>query len=127
MAFSLNRKLSIVVYRVTDWERAKKFYGEALGLKLKFAVDKAGWAEYVTGAGKTTLAINRYRDGKRVPRNGGAVMVFEVPDLDKAVRILKRRGVKFAKEVVEVPGHDRHIDLYDPDRNKLQLVQYLKK
>ena len=36
------KRLSTVWYYVSDWERAKKFYGEILGLPVAFAMEQDG-------------------------------------------------------------------------------------
>ena len=40
------RDINVVWYNVTDWERAKRFYGETLGLPVAMQIDEAGWVEY---------------------------------------------------------------------------------
>jgi catechol 2,3-dioxygenase-like lactoylglutathione lyase family enzyme len=54
----LLKELQVVSYNVTDWQRAKKFYGETLGLPVAaFMGDEVGWMEFGEKEG-THLAIN---------------------------------------------------------------------
>ena len=44
---SLFKELQVVSYNVTDWQQAKKFYGETLGLPVAaFISDEVGWMEF---------------------------------------------------------------------------------
>ena len=43
--------ISSIWYAVEDWERAKQFYNEILGLHLNACSDEAGWAAYHAGEG----------------------------------------------------------------------------
>ena len=87
---------------VTDHAKAKRFYGEVLGLKKVFEME--GWAEfsYAEGAPSVGLAAPRSGSGESAP--AGATIVFNVEDLDQARAELARRGVKFEGDIYEVPG-----------------------
>ena len=85
---SLFKGINVVQYNVTDWEGAKKFYKDTLGLApVAFLSDEAGWMEF--GAEhETHLAINRWEGPDPVPpRNGGATVVFTVDDASRVVEI----------------------------------------
>lgn len=43
-------KLSVAWFSVKDFEQAKKFYGNILGMKKSFEMD--GWAEFTGGEGE---------------------------------------------------------------------------
>lgn len=106
-------------YDVTDWDRAKKFYGETLGLPLLGAMDEGGWAEYGVQE-QAHFAISR-ADGTTVSRGGGAVVIFSVDDANAAVAELRRRGVK-CDDPVPIPGMVTYANFYDPDGNRLQVA-----
>jgi catechol 2,3-dioxygenase-like lactoylglutathione lyase family enzyme len=117
----------------TDLERAKRFYGETLGLtEAAFAVE--GGIFYKTGRG------TMFRVYERPPGHTAAaqtVAVFLVDDLDQEVSELRRRGVAF--EEYDLPHLKTENGVYtddtsgfkgswvkDPDGNILGLTQLLE-
>jgi len=118
----LLKELQVVSYNVTDWKRAKKFYGETLGLPVAgFIGDEVGWIEFGEKDG-THLAINLWRGPEPVPpRNGGATVVFSVDDAYKAVKELRKRGVK-CDDVEAIPNMVTFASFYDPEGNRLQVA-----
>lgn len=121
---SLLKGLSVVSVNVTDWSKAKKFYSETLGLPIAFDTgDEVGWCEFGE-AGKTTLAINLWREPSPPPRQGGATPIFNVDDAHKAIAELRKKGVK-CDEPVTIPGMVSYANVYDPEGNRLQVAQTL--
>lgn len=122
MAKSLFSKVDIVSYDVTDWQRAKKFYSETLGLPVaEFYGDEVGWMEFGEKAG-THLAISKWMEDRPMPKSmGGATVVFMVSDAYETVKELRSRGVH-CEDVVPVPGMVTYANFYDPDGNKLQVA-----
>ena len=81
---------------VVDLERAKKFYGETLGLKPD-EVPFPGYVLYRCGDG-TRLGLYQ-----RAPTKADhTVACFQVEDLDDEMRRLRGKGVQF--EEYDVPG-----------------------
>ena len=119
------QKMGVVFYFVSDWERAKAFYGETLGMKQVYCSDEGGWAEYATNS-DVNLAIHRTRPGQEVAQGGGTA-IFDVADANDAKTQLEGRGVSFAGELRDIPGITRLGTFLDPDGNKLQIVQDLSK
>lgn len=115
------KKLSFVSVDVQDWEGAKKFYGETLGLATAFLNDEMGWAQY-GGAEGAQLAISKLREGA-APRahNGGIIPIFEVDDAYQAIRDLRGKGVRVDDAIV-IPQMLAYANFYDPEGNKLQIV-----
>jgi len=116
------KSLGWVSYNVTDWQRAKKFYGETLGLPVAwFQDDKVGWMEFGEKEG-THIAINLWQGPDPVPpRDGGAIAIFSVDDAYKAVAELRKRGVK-CEDVHAVPGMVTYATFFDPEGNRLQVA-----
>lgn len=116
------KKFDIVSYPVSDWQKAKKFYGDTLGLPVaNFLTDEVGWMEFGDPKG-ARLAINLWNGPGPFPKTpGGAIVIFEVPDAYAAVAELKKRGVK-CDEVVAVPQMVTYASFYDPDGNLLQVA-----
>ena len=119
------QKMSVVFYFVSDWERAKKFYGETLGLRTHMCTDEGGWAEFETNS-DVRLAIHRVRPGQKVTKGGGTA-IFTVADAKAAKGELEGRGVKFEGDLHEVPGMVLLGTFLDPDGNSLQIFQDLTK
>ena len=116
------KKLAIVSYNVSDWQRAKKFYSETLGLPVAaFITDEVGWMEFGEKDG-VHLAIGLWNMPGPMPKGpGGAVAVFEVDDAYAAVAELRKKGVK-CDDVVAIPNMVTYADFYDPDGNRLEVA-----
>ena len=114
--------LYAVAYAVSDWQRAKKFYGETLGLPVAaFMYDEGGFIEYGAKDG-THLAINLWRGPGAIPHGeGNAVAIFSVDDVSQTVAELRRRGVRCDEPVI-MPGVVTTAYFYDPDGNRLELA-----
>ena len=115
----------------TDLERARRFYGETLGLReADFGVEGGVFYE----AGRGTM----FRVYERPPSAAGhTVAVFLVDDLEEEMATLRSRGVVF--EEYDMPGlrteggvfSDEHSGfkgswVKDPDGNILGLTQILR-
>ena len=81
---------------VSDLERAKKFYGETLGLKVKD--ERADGVRYEAGGGSLVLVYPSQFAGTAQ----STYMGFDVDDVEKAVGELRERGVVF--EEYDMPG-----------------------
>jgi predicted enzyme related to lactoylglutathione lyase len=117
------KRLAWISYRVSDWQRAKKFYGETLGLPVAaFFGDEAGWMEFGEKH-DVHLAIGLWRGPGPFPRvsDSGVIAVFEVDDAYKAVEELRKKGVQCG-DVVPIPKMVTYADFYDPDGNRLQVA-----
>jgi len=107
-------------YQVDDLERAKKFYGEVLGLKK--TIEIPGWCEFSHAEGAASIGLNQMREGDD---ERGATVVLRVDDLARAQAELTKKSVKFEGSVEEIPGVVRIATFRDPDGNRLQLMQVL--
>jgi predicted enzyme related to lactoylglutathione lyase len=118
----LFKNLADVSYQVTDWQIAKKFYSETLGLPVAaFISDEIGWMEF-GDKDNTHLAIMLSPDSKTSPQKvRGAMAVFTVDDAFAAVIELRKRGVK-CDDVISIPGMVTYATFYDPDNNPLQIA-----
>ncbi len=119
---SLLKHPAIVSYNVTNWEQAKKFYGETLGLPAAgIADDQVGWMEFGDTEG-AHLAIGLWHGtGPLPPHEGGAMAIFAVDDAAKTVEELRRRGVR-CDDVTILPGMVAFANFYDPEGNRLQVA-----
>ena len=117
----LLKKLGLVSYPVKNWEQAKKFYGETLGLPVAwFMGDEVGWIQYGDEQG-AQLALSLLREGD-VPKNdNGVVAIFDVEDVAQAVTELRAKGVR-CNEPITIPQMVTFADIFDLEGNRIQLV-----
>ncbi|MCC7358532.1 MAG: VOC family protein [Anaerolineales bacterium] len=112
--------LSAIWFPVSDWERAKAFYGQALGLPLRQLNDADGWAAYATGG--APLFIVR-RPG--LPANpGGPVVTFASDDLEALRDRLETAGARVNNDLAH-SGDLLIMTFYDPDGHRLEAAQVL--
>src|SRR5258708_40027332 len=93
------QSIAFLTYAVSDIKAARKFYEGILGLKV---THEAGdeWFEY--DVGHTTFAISASDAEHPVPVRG-AVVAFEVSDLDAEVARLQKSGATFRRAITETP------------------------
>jgi predicted enzyme related to lactoylglutathione lyase len=122
MMSGLLKSLADVSYDVSDWQRAKKFYGETLGLPVAaFISDDVGWMEFGEKE-NTHLAIALWQGpGPMTSREGGAIAIFAVDDAYAAIKELRQRGVR-CDDVMAIPNMVTFANFYDPDGNRLQVA-----
>ncbi len=116
----MKMEVNLSWYAVKDLEKAKKFYGEVLGLKKTLEIE--GWAEFSHAQGAASIGLSR---DPKADGQAGATVVLKVDDLEHARRELADRGVQFEGAVEEIPGFVRLATFRDPLGNRLQLVQVL--
>ncbi len=107
--------LPFFVYPVQDMARARRFYGEVLGL-AETANWENQWIEYDVGAG--TLAISGFMTDA-VPGRAGAA-ALETDEFDAVVAHLKAQGVCFVCEPVDT-GVCHFARFLDSEGNHLAL------
>lgn len=108
------QSIAFVTYAVNDLKAARCFYEDILGLKL---THEAGgeWFEY--DVGDTTFAISVADAEHPVPVRG-AVLAFEVSDLDEEVTRLQKLGARFLRGISETPVC-RFATLLDPTGSEI--------
>jgi predicted enzyme related to lactoylglutathione lyase len=106
-------------YWTKDLSAGIAFYRDVLGLDLRLR-EGDDWAEFDVGG--TTIALHGTREG-HAPPTEGATVVFEVRDLEAAIRAMHDRGLALEGEVFDVPGTGRFVSLRDPDGNLLQMFE----
>ena len=80
-------KVKLSWFSVNDFEGAKKFYGNVLGLKKMFEAQQ--WAEFAGAEGEETigLAVNPHAG-----KEPGATIVLEVEDIEREHKRLETAG-----------------------------------
>jgi catechol 2,3-dioxygenase-like lactoylglutathione lyase family enzyme len=104
----------VIWYRVRDLDAARAFYRDLLGFSETKLDENDRWAQLQRG--DTTIELS---EGE--PDDGG-VAIVEVDDLKAEAGRLRAAGVDVGV-VLELHGHVRLLDLYDPDGNRVQLTQ----
>ena len=122
MTIQLTPELTVAVL-VSDWNAARTWYKEKLGLQEGLVVEDGGWAEFAGPSG-VTIGLNSLW-GEPHPGPGGVSMVFGVADIEAARGQLEGKGVAFLGETEEVPGMVKLARFQDPDGNVMMLAQNL--
>jgi catechol 2,3-dioxygenase-like lactoylglutathione lyase family enzyme len=115
------QSLDHVYYWVSDLDRAVEFYGDVVGLRLARR-EGPSWAMFDAGS-DVRLALHGATEGRPI-ETGGATAVFRVDDLDSARADMEGKGVRFDERVGEVEGYARFASFFDPDGNRLQIIEY---
>ena len=99
-----------------DLDAGRAFYRETLGFVETYVDWQSRWARLKRGVMEIALA-----EGE--PEDAGVAHV-DVEDLKAERERLEREGVQVGT-VLELHGHVRLLDVYDPDGNRVQLAQDL--
>lgn len=110
------RKIAFTMYPVKDMARAKRFYGETLGLGAPSYDMMNAWVEWDLAGG--CLALTTWAEGVEPAANAGGSIAFEVDDVDATVEKLGAAGatVKMAPFATPVC---RMAVVVDPEGNAL--------
>jgi catechol 2,3-dioxygenase-like lactoylglutathione lyase family enzyme len=107
-------RLNHVTLSVTDVSGSADFYVR-LGL-IQIVAAYPDYARLEAAEGDTTLSLHRVERASPQP---SASIHFEVDDVDRSVRSLKRAGFEFLGEPVDQPYLWREAILLDPDGNQV--------
>ena len=108
-------KLDFVAVPTQDTERAKKFYGETLGLRTDEHTGSEFWV------GETCVSIwEPEKQGMPFAPQKNGHLALHVEDVEKARAELEEKGVEFAGDTFDTGVC--HMALFtDPDGNDLML------
>lgn len=106
--------MDCVAYLIKDVDRAKRFYGETIGLPVQ--TDFPQGAEYELNDG-TTFCIWNMQDGSWHPSAG---IMFHVDDVHSAVEYYRAQGVKITQEPFDT-GSCLMADCEDSEGNSFIL------
>lgn len=104
-------------YHVSDLDQARAFYRDKLGFTETYADDE-GWSKFERG--ETGIAI---AEGE--PQPDGPVASVDVDDVKGEAERLRSDDVDVGT-VLEIHDEVRVVDVFDPDGNRLQLVEQLR-
>lgn len=103
-------------YQVSDLDRARAFYTDKLGFAETETAE--GWVELERGEMRIALA-------EGTPDPEGPVASVDVEDLKLEAERLRSEEIDVGT-VLELHDEVRVVDVFDPDGNRLQLVQQLR-
>lgn len=103
-------------YRVSDLGRARAFYTGQLGFTETAANED--WSELERGEMQIALAEGQ-------PDPDGPVASVDVDDVKSEAERLRSNEVEVGT-VLELHNEVRVVDVFDPDGNRLQLVEQLR-
>jgi catechol 2,3-dioxygenase-like lactoylglutathione lyase family enzyme len=107
-----------VWYFVRDLDAGRAFYAGKLGFTETFVDEEDRWAKLEHGAMHIALA-----EGE--PQADGGVATVDVDDVKAEGERLRGEDVEVGT-VLELHGEVRLLDVFDPDGNRIQLVQELR-
>jgi catechol 2,3-dioxygenase-like lactoylglutathione lyase family enzyme len=109
-----------VWYLVRDFAAARAFYTGKLGFDETYVDEDGGWAKLERGEMKIAIA-----EGEPNAEGEGGVAAIDVDDVKAEAERLRGDDVEVGV-VVELHDEVRVLDVFDPDGNRLQLVQELR-
>ena len=112
-------RTDFIALPVTDLERAKRFYGETLGLP-EIEHPEQGFPEYQLGENVSLYLLQMEKIGGafRAPHDAG--FALRVPDVAEARCELEQKGVAFNGDVLDT-GVCHMAFFADPDGNQIVL------
>ena len=115
-----------VLFAVGDFARAREFYGNRLGLELKFEFDEVGILGFRLGPEEPGLVVRVQPDlAERSNDPASARVWLEVPDARAAGAQLIEAGLEPVGEAPEIPT-GWMIEFADPWGNVVGLTDYVK-
>jgi catechol 2,3-dioxygenase-like lactoylglutathione lyase family enzyme len=109
-------RVDFVSFLTQDIQRAKRFYGETLGLEI----ESEGESDMEFRAGQVTLDIFDPSSVGQPFAPSPAGLALRVPDVDAARADLEARGIEFDGETIQT-SVCRMAFFKDPDGNALML------
>lgn len=107
-----------------DVKKSRKFFTDTLGLKLNVNDEEHSWLELTGKEGGAMLGVCGPFFNEKPGQN--AVPVFTVDDIIKTKKELEAKGVKFVGDIMELQDV-KLATFVDPDGNKFQLAENIKK
>lgn len=112
-------KLGIVILHVQDFDKARAFYVETLGLPVISALSDD---HFVTVQPLGSTAIGITAEPGVANGTGSTEIGFEVNDVDALYRDFQNKGIALLSAPQDFP-FGRAFDAQDPDGNKLSLYK----
>ena len=111
---------------VSDIEKSINFYKDAVGLKV-YERFKAGEHEICfMGDGETKIELLCDKKYTNQKRGEGVSLGFEVLSAEKAVDILKKKGIETETKIIQPKPDIKFFFVRDPDGYRIQFVENIK-
>jgi len=108
-----------VTFYVSDLRKAARFYEETLGLEKKYE-----YSSYVGfECGGVEIGLTPKRTERQKVKPSSPSVEFLVDDVEKVYNEMKKKGVKFIKELHDEPWGGRQATFTDPDGHILEIAQ----
>ena len=117
------KKIELSWIVVSNLREAEKFYTDVIGMKVVERCEEYGWMEVQGREGGARLGIAQASDQEDVPAGSNAVVAITVDNLNSSMAELKKKGVEFLGDILEIPHQVRMISFKDTDGNRFQLVE----
>jgi len=117
-------RLWLTIIRVSDMDRALRFYNKILGLPM--ALDARVFNHAEVGPDEPLAKIGLHATGKKSKRKRRTGIVFDTDDIYALYERLIKRGVKFTLKPTKMSWGGIVADFLDPDNNELEVVQDAK-
>jgi catechol 2,3-dioxygenase-like lactoylglutathione lyase family enzyme len=112
------RRTNTILY-CARWADTVSFYAERLALPISFRND--WFVEFELGPGMHLSIADQSRSSIEPNHGAGITLSWEVDDVEEARRLLLAAGVGVSP--VGARFGARTIDLFDPERNRIELWQ----
>jgi catechol 2,3-dioxygenase-like lactoylglutathione lyase family enzyme len=108
------------VLAVSDAMKSADWYRNVLGGDVVSTIAEFGWVEVSTGTPGVTLGLTEMPTNVS---NRGAVLDFEVDDLERIRGLLAENGILVDDRPTEIAGLARVLSAHDPDGNRLMFFE----
>jgi len=107
--------------KVTDLERAKKFYEDVFNFEVSwYEGPDGGWCEFFLPGRVARLGLNPVeKDHKYLPNSG--VLTFDVPDLETTKKYIENKNIE-TSDITDVPKLVSYFQMKDSEGNTLQII-----
>lgn len=126
------KRIAHAALRVSDMDRALKFYCDGLGMKRKFSLrDRQGrpWIEYLEIVPCEFLELfydncSQSPQRKNPNRLGILHLAIEVDNMEQHRQELINNGIQPDGEIKMQGDHTYQLWVTDPDGNRIEFMQY---
>ncbi len=125
-------RLGHIAIRVKDIDKMLEFYCKGMGFKEAFRINNDDGSLriiylHITDEQYLELCLGgderpAFDDSKSL---GVRHISFTVDNLIKTKKEMEQRGVIFDSDILDTTDHNKNVWLFDPEGNKLEIVQIL--
>ena len=112
------RRVGALILLVANMKKSIKFYKGTLGLPVKS--ESEDWTEFFNNG--TVLALHPVKKKDKLKAGSNMLIGFMVNDLEYFVKDLKKKKVKFFKQLKEEP-FGKHTIIMDPDGHLISIAE----